>query len=220
MTWLRLDDGFPDHPKVLELSDGAFVLFIEALCYASRHMTDGHILPGAVRRFRGSAHAGELVDAGMWEATDRGWLIHDYLDYQTPREQVDRAREANRERQKRWRERNASRNETVTHPPTPTPTPTETTPPTPPDGGDWIASLAQRHGWTVEHAQRVAEQVLSGASRRPRNAARYVLQAVARDPARYRLTPVPPSEGDECPVHMGPVGNCPGCRADTLAADA
>ena len=47
-----------------------------------------------------------LLDAGLWEEVDGGYLVHDYLDYQPSKEQVLAERHATKDRVSRWRERN------------------------------------------------------------------------------------------------------------------
>jgi len=49
----------------------------------------------------------ELVEAGLWEAIEDGWQLHDFLDYQPSKAQVTADRKKTAERQKRWRERHA-----------------------------------------------------------------------------------------------------------------
>jgi len=49
----------------------------------------------------------ELVEAGLWEVTDNGWELHDFLDYQPSKAQVTADRKKTAERQKRWRERHS-----------------------------------------------------------------------------------------------------------------
>jgi hypothetical protein len=83
-----------------------------------------------------------LVDASLWHVEEGGYRIHDYLDYQASREQVEAGRQSNAARQKAWRERrkaekqaqknggsNAGRNGVtngpVTGAPNPNPNPTE-----------------------------------------------------------------------------------------------
>jgi hypothetical protein len=41
MSWVRLDDSFPEHPKVIALTDAAFRAHVRGLCYAGRFLTDG-----------------------------------------------------------------------------------------------------------------------------------------------------------------------------------
>jgi len=99
MTWARIDDNFPDHPKVIGLSDGAFRTFIESLCYCARNLTDGEVVTGAVRSLGGPKRFRELVAAGvMDELEGGGYSIHDYLDYNPSRESVERDRAQARER--------------------------------------------------------------------------------------------------------------------------
>lgn len=98
MSWIRLDNGFPEHPKVLGLTDAAFRAEVIAICYASRYLTDGWV-PAPPRR----ALASELVKAQLWLPDGDGYQLHDYLDWQQSRAQAqarsDRARQAAR---KRW----------------------------------------------------------------------------------------------------------------------
>ena len=95
MAWARLDDGFGDHPKVLELIDttdemagaAAVGLWTLGLVYAHRTMRTAKI-PGYVpRSFARSARVpatyGDLLcDVGLWEHSENGgWVIHDFDQY-------------------------------------------------------------------------------------------------------------------------------------------
>ena len=89
MTWAKLDDSFPEHPKIAALSDAAFRQHVTAICYAAKFNTDGEITPAAFRMIRGSAKlAAQLVDATLWDALETGWAIHDFLEYNPSREKV------------------------------------------------------------------------------------------------------------------------------------
>jgi len=90
VTWLKLDDGFPQHPKVMGLSDRAFRAHVTALCYAARYLTDGWVPPGVVA----PKDARELVAAGLWHDTDNGWAINDFLAYNRDRASVQAERSA------------------------------------------------------------------------------------------------------------------------------
>ena len=81
MSWLKLDDDFPNHPKILILDDAAFRLHITALCYCARAGTEGFVSAKAVPRLGSAALAPQLVEAQLWEPCKGGWMIHDYLDY-------------------------------------------------------------------------------------------------------------------------------------------
>lgn len=109
MPWVKLDDRFPSHRKIALLSDRAFRLHISAICWCSENLTDGRIGDrelALVAKIRGvKATAQQLADAGVWDRTEDGWEIHDYLDYNPSREQVIAERKKNAERQEKFRRR-------------------------------------------------------------------------------------------------------------------
>ncbi len=43
MPWLKIDDGFAEHRKIVGLNDRAFRLHVVALVYCARNLTDGHL---------------------------------------------------------------------------------------------------------------------------------------------------------------------------------
>ncbi len=88
MTWVRLDDAFATNPKVFMLSDGAFRAYVVGLCYASQHLTDGFVPAGYVKL----RHARELEAAGMWDQDGSGWQIHDFLEYNPSKQEVEQER--------------------------------------------------------------------------------------------------------------------------------
>lgn len=92
MTWVRLDDTFPEHPKVLAAGGDAAWLHICAIAYCNRNLTDGFVPTSALKRLSDARTptrlAGALVDVNLWEECDGGWLIHDYHMYQPTRAEV------------------------------------------------------------------------------------------------------------------------------------
>jgi len=98
VSWIRLDDNFFDHPKVIGLSDRAFRVFVKGICYANRHLTDGVISVPAQRYLRSTkAIATELLRAGLWELGDSGsFRIHDFLEYQFSKSAVIAIRQVQR----------------------------------------------------------------------------------------------------------------------------
>lgn len=79
--WVKVDDGFPQHPKVIGLSDRAFRAYMEGLCYSARYLTDG-VLPDGFVEGWGDLAAGELLAGGLWRRGPRGGVvIHDYLQW-------------------------------------------------------------------------------------------------------------------------------------------
>lgn len=115
MPWVRLDDRFPSHRKVALLSDRAFRLYVSALCWSSENLTEGRILEKElplIARVRGpKAVVAELEAAGLWDRTEVGWAIHDYLEYNPDRARVKSDREANAARQKAFRDRKKAERE-------------------------------------------------------------------------------------------------------------
>src|SRR5215207_3410137 len=98
MTWVKLDDNFPDHPKVMQAGPMAMWLYVSGLCYCGRLLSDGRIPRGQVRKLADVDGAMELaarlVQVGLWEECDEGFRIHDYLHYNPSREQVQAERAA------------------------------------------------------------------------------------------------------------------------------
>ena len=104
MSWVKLDDSFYSHPKVVSAGAEASGLYVWALAYSSHHLTDGHV-PGAwVKQMMGrraGAISAVLVETGLWEVNGTGWLIHDYLNYNPPREYILEKRRKDSTRKKR-----------------------------------------------------------------------------------------------------------------------
>ena len=103
MTWIKIDDTLPNNPKILPLSDKAFRLYIEGLCYANQYLTDGFLPEAIVQRLDiGLVHQ-ELADAGLWLYVEGGMQIHDYCEHQTSKAQIEAKRGQGRERVTRYR---------------------------------------------------------------------------------------------------------------------
>lgn len=113
MPWVRFEPDYPTHEKITPLSSLAKLLDVFGIMYSSAHLRDGRLsqtdiatvaaLAGITRPLRPLR---ELVEVNRWDAqADGGYLIHDILEYQPPREQVlaDRAAAAERKRDARLR---------------------------------------------------------------------------------------------------------------------
>jgi len=114
MTWIKIDDTLPNNPKILPLSDGAFRLYIEGLCYANQYLTDGFLADAVLLRLDPNNNRQELVDACLWIECLGGLQINDYTEHQTAKSEVEKKREQNKERSSRYRSRVT--NAEVTHP--------------------------------------------------------------------------------------------------------
>lgn len=108
MPWANFDDQFPKHPKVLPLTDAAFRLHVTGICYCAQYATDGIVpaetVPLLVPRFKPRTLE-ELLERGLWHTHADGFEIHDYLDWNRSRLQI----EAERERKRRAGRKGASR---------------------------------------------------------------------------------------------------------------
>lgn len=93
-SFIRLDHGMPENRKVLGLSDGAFRLYVEAICWCSRQETDGHIPEAFMKRMGKAKHVGELTDTGLLDVAVGGYQVHDYLDFQRSSEEIGAYRSA------------------------------------------------------------------------------------------------------------------------------
>ena len=81
--WAKVDDGFWCHPKVIGLPLAASGLWVRALSWSCAQRLD--LVPETFVRMVGGTteDAAALVDAGLWIATDDGYRIHNWTEYQT-----------------------------------------------------------------------------------------------------------------------------------------
>lgn len=118
MPWVRLDEEFARHPKVLAAGPLGLAMQVAALCYCNSYLTDGFVprsvVPGllhleglGMRMWMGDLAGGgedadwklvveDLLEAGLWEEVPGGYRIHDYHEYQPTKEQVLKEREQKR----------------------------------------------------------------------------------------------------------------------------
>lgn len=117
MGWARIDDDFPNHPKVWRVGPDGVALFLEGLCHAAKFLTDGQLPKADVERMRlvkkPMATAEKLVDVGLWERDGDGFRIHDYHDYNPTSQEVRDRRASTRTRVEQHRKR-ASNSVTTT----------------------------------------------------------------------------------------------------------
>lgn len=113
MVWVRIDDGFAEHPKLARVGPLGMAMQVAALCYCNRKLTDGFVPRSVARTLldfevdggglrwtlaRTSGHAGDdidaewviglLVEAGIWEEVQGGYVVHDFGDYQPLKDDV------------------------------------------------------------------------------------------------------------------------------------
>jgi hypothetical protein len=96
MSWVKLDDQLADHPKIAQAGPLGLAVYVAGLCYSARYLTDGFIPYASSERFAGSSPElrQKLVELSLWDETNGGYLVHDYLDYNPPAAKVKAEREA------------------------------------------------------------------------------------------------------------------------------
>lgn len=98
MAWVRLEDTFPEHPKIAEVGGDAAWLHVCGIAYCNRNLTDGFIPDGALGQLsdrRSPRKLAQKLDAvGIWhrDPDRRGYVVHDYLDYNPTRAEVEAER--------------------------------------------------------------------------------------------------------------------------------
>jgi hypothetical protein len=112
--WVKVDDVFPEHPKVLKSalalggsgSIGRVIGFwLHALCYANRNLTDG-VVPKAVARTWTHVDRKPLdvmdamVKAGLMDRHKGDFAFHNYSRYQPTAEDVKNKREKDKLRKR------------------------------------------------------------------------------------------------------------------------
>ena len=105
MAWLRIDDRVRTHPKIAEAGPAAAWLWFCGICYCREHLTDGVIPRSVVSSLAMNLplplkHAERLCAVGLWHSTAGGYLVHDFLDWNPSRADVETARKADLERKR------------------------------------------------------------------------------------------------------------------------
>jgi hypothetical protein len=90
--FFRLHNGFPEHPKTIELSDKAFRQLVETWCFCSRMLNDGKLTKTQFFRFFSSKSRGEVLALRFVVETETGYEMHDYLKHQMSAEDVENSR--------------------------------------------------------------------------------------------------------------------------------
>lgn len=184
MPWFRVDDQLHAHPKPNKAGLAAIGLWTLAGSHCMSYLTDGVVERWFVEsKPRGIKLAGDLVKAGLWDEHEKGWIFHDWEEFQFTREQILADREGAAERMRRVR---ANRKANVR--------------PNTADVSPMTARLAAQAGITSlqavidstqKHTHRqidpdaafqVAQHVLGKAKRYPREPQMYVTGSISRSP--------------------------------------
>lgn len=106
--YAKLQNDFWRSPKGMKLkkrNPSAGFLYILAISYAADNLTDGHISEDVAYYALDATdeQIAFLVDNGYWDEAESGdgWMIHDYLEHQNSREQIEATRAKDRARKAR-----------------------------------------------------------------------------------------------------------------------
>jgi hypothetical protein len=111
MPWAKLDDQIYFNRKMQECDGFARSFHIAAIVYCAGQLTDGYIPRPALSlitamtgfdltRKQTESIIRQLLASGLWEETESGYHIHDYLEYNPSAEKVKATRRASQE----WRQ--------------------------------------------------------------------------------------------------------------------
>lgn len=91
MAWLRIDDGMPEHHKILSLPRKDRWTWIELLCYVARQNNGGHVPQGVcdLLRWVTPAFVKRCVELELLDLEDDGYHVHDWDVYNPPRVDAD-----------------------------------------------------------------------------------------------------------------------------------
>jgi hypothetical protein len=108
MPWFYVDDAFHTHPKLRKCGLEAVGLWAVCGSLSCGYLTDGFIDEDYVKQWsHGLLLARRLVDAGLWEPTQRdgqnGWSFHDWEQFQLTRSTVESKRDKWRAKKARQR---------------------------------------------------------------------------------------------------------------------
>ena len=108
-AWIRLHVGLPRNRKIRPLSDAAFRLHIELMCWAKEEGTDGLIEADAIPTFGRPAKVWtELTRRGLLDDAGGGdVVVHDFLEWQEPaaetrRKSAEQSKGGSRGNHERW----------------------------------------------------------------------------------------------------------------------
>jgi hypothetical protein len=95
----------PRQEKFVQAGPVACWLWVAGLCYSRDGSTDGFIpkmiVPTLVPELKGAfKHAAKLVEVRLWEDAIGGYLIHDYLDENPSRAEIETMKSKDRDRKR------------------------------------------------------------------------------------------------------------------------
>ena len=103
MPWIKLDDQWMDHPKIVRAGRDARDMWLASITWCAKHLTDGHFPPELLPALATMAgidvancqtFARALLDVCLWEFDEKQYTVHDYLEYNPTKSQAIATKEA------------------------------------------------------------------------------------------------------------------------------
>jgi hypothetical protein len=109
----KFDDGIIDNPKFEKAGAAACWLWFCSVLVSRRGLTDGFIsklkvqtlVPGLTQPYK---HADKLVQCGLWDEALGGYQVHDYLEWNPSKIQVEEYRQHDKDRKQSARRQKSS----------------------------------------------------------------------------------------------------------------
>ena len=103
MAWTRIDDKFLMNPKIQSAGVYGMALYLSGLIYCNTNLTDGYIaesllpvLYGMAYQVNGKKVVNALVELNLWERVEGGYRIHDFLEFNKSRTEIESANDTRR----------------------------------------------------------------------------------------------------------------------------
>jgi len=110
----KLDDDWDNDPRVSRAGTAAFGLYSRCGMWVARQLTDGFVPSEIAAGYGTTEWAAKLVAVGLWERTEGGFMMPDYLIRNDTAETARRKRKQAAARQERWRQNRAAREQQET----------------------------------------------------------------------------------------------------------
>lgn len=110
---LRMLDEFLEDEVIISLKHPSYRLHVSALIYCAKNLTNGEVTDRAVKviqailGFSVKRAVGELVEVGLWEETEGGYRIRNYLEFNPDAATVKAEKSRARDRMRKLREKRA-----------------------------------------------------------------------------------------------------------------
>jgi hypothetical protein len=78
VPWLRVDDVYDTHPKILALPEVGRWRWTRGLLFCARHRTNGLLTPEAITDVGLDRYLPTLLDVALLHPAERGYVVHDW----------------------------------------------------------------------------------------------------------------------------------------------